>query len=140
VLRSYSRLDASIVRPLVQIIRITGSSVFRDEESIRPGKRWCAEIISAIEHCHALLVFWCKHACASDEVQAEYQRAIDLEKDVVPIILDSTPLRADLAEYQAIDLRDVLELHEGGVLAEGKISTDEISTEGIGQYYDDRGG
>jgi hypothetical protein len=132
---SYSRIDASIVKPIVEVIRATGPSVFRDEDSIRPGSRWRAEISSAIERCKAILIFWCEHACVSVEVQAEYERAMKLGKDVVPILLDSTPLSKALAEYQAIDLRNAFNGH--GDEIEVKETKGKVEAEGEGKYYDD---
>jgi hypothetical protein len=109
---SYSRRDASIVEPLVELLRISGSSVFRDRDSIPPGTKWQLKIATALENCETVIVLWCKHAAASKEVELEYQRAIELEKSVVPILIDSTGMPDVLAQYQAIDLRKALGAHE----------------------------
>jgi hypothetical protein len=110
---SYSREDACIVEPLVKLLRISsGSSVFHDIDSIPPGTKWRLEIASALEQCETVIVFWCWHAEHSKEVELEYQRAIELEKAVVPILLDSTGLPNVLAQYQAIDLRAIFGAHD----------------------------
>ena len=88
---SYSKDDASVVRPITNLIRAVGPPAFRDEDSIRPGKKWRLEIFSAIEKCQLMLVFWCEHAKKSQEVEVEYRRAIKLNKDVVPVLLDAAP-------------------------------------------------
>jgi hypothetical protein len=58
-----------------------------------------------------MLVFWCYHSAASSAVKREYKRAIQLNKRVIPIILDSTDLPAQLSKFQWIDLRQMLPNH-----------------------------
>lgn len=112
IFASYSRRDKEIVAPLIELLRISRSTVFRDEDSIPPGTKWRLKISAALENCDSVIVFWCRHACESDEVKLEYQRAIKLDKSIIPILLDSTDLPASLAQYQAIDLRTALGEHE----------------------------
>jgi hypothetical protein len=64
--------------------------------------------MTAIEECRVCLVFWSNNAGSSTEVRMEYQRAVELGKEVVPVLLDTTAMPAPLAEYQAIDLRPAL--------------------------------
>ena len=109
---SYSRKDAGIVTPLVHVLRAVGSDVFRDFDSIPTGIRWKPVVVDAIISCEVFLLFWCRHAARSTEVKTEYRQAISLDKRVVPILLDSTKLRADLSEYQWIDFRAALGQHE----------------------------
>jgi hypothetical protein len=109
---SYSRMDVRIVVPLVQLLRVIDERVFRDLDSIPPGSLWRANLSSAIDGCQLLLVFWCRHASSSGEVETEYRQAIAQKKSVVPIILDNTNLTAELSEYQAIDLRQMLGDHQ----------------------------
>ena len=102
---SYSRADRPLVTPIVQVIRAVGVEVFQDVDSIPPGKRWRPVVEETIESADIVLVFWCVHSQCSHEVRKEWQRALDLGKDIVPVLLDSTPILGELAEYQAIDLR-----------------------------------
>ena len=120
---SYSHKDARFVKPLIQYLLPTGSSVFRDEEAIRPGKKWAVVIAEAIEGCSVVYLFWCNHSAGSVEVQKEYEYAIALDKDIVPVLLDETPLTPDLKEYQWVDLRVVIGKHEDVV--EESISLEE---------------
>ncbi len=57
------------------------------------------------------MVLWTIYASRSDEVRAEYEKAIQLEKDVVPIILEEMPLPEALSEYQYIDATEVMMVH-----------------------------
>ena len=109
---SYSRTDLKIVGPLVQLLRTADERIFRDVDSIPPGGRWRAFLTGAIDGCELLLLFWCRHSSKSLEVKKEYKHAIERTKRIVPILLDHTYLPAELSEYQAIDLRQVLGDHE----------------------------
>jgi hypothetical protein len=54
------------------------------------------------------VVFWCTHSEQSEEVKKEYDTAIELEKNVLPILLDSTPVPTSLSVYQWLDFRAVV--------------------------------
>lgn len=41
---SYSHADASLVAPVVKLLRVNQSLVFQDVDSSDPGKRWRGEI------------------------------------------------------------------------------------------------
>jgi hypothetical protein len=102
---SYSHHDRALIAPLVKLVEMSGSSVFRDDDSLASGDLWRVEIDSAIARCHIMLVFWCSHAAVSLAVESEYQQAIILGKRLVPVLLDDTTMSDAIAEYQAIDLR-----------------------------------
>jgi len=102
---SYSRKDALLVRQIIGLFAAVDVSVFRDEQSIKPGQKWRIGINAALEECQVVLVFWCEHAAASFEVRNEYERAIALSKRVVPVLLDQTALPPNLGQYQGVDLR-----------------------------------
>lgn len=110
---SYSRRDACIVTPIVQIMRAVGVGVFHDIDSIPFGKRWRPVIEDSIHNATIVLVFWCAHSCESVEVRKEWELAIHAEKAVVPVLLDDTPLIEQLAEFQALDLRSAVPRHSG---------------------------
>src|SRR5436305_3267456 len=102
---SYSHEDSSLVGPVVALLRASEALVFRDADSIRPGKRWREEIGTAISAATTVVVFWCRHARASAEVGNEIRAAITQKKDILPLLMDETPLPQDLAEFQYIDFR-----------------------------------
>lgn len=111
---SYSHDDAALVGPVVRLLRVQNPAVFHDVDSIRPGKKWREEIEAAIQRSSLLILFWCHHAQESDEVEAEWRAALALEKDLLPILLDDTPLADELAQYQWIDFQGlVAESHRG---------------------------
>jgi len=102
---SYSHADAPLVKPLVKLLRLNESLVFQDVDDIRPGKRWRDEIASALARARLVVVFWCSHSSESEEVASEWKAAIEQEKDLLPLLLDGTPLPPELGEFQWIDFR-----------------------------------
>ena len=97
-----------IVRKLGLIIRAAGVSPWRDEESIGPGEEWRVAIVASIDRCERMLVFWCRHSCASEEVRTEYLRAIDARKYIVPVRMDGSRLDSKLSPYQEVDVRSLM--------------------------------
>lgn len=122
---SYSRHDASIVTPIVLLLRaaIAGvpsasgqpwDLVFQDTDSIAPGASWREKLLKAIESSERMFVFWCKHSAASEEVLSEYRTAQYLAKTIVPVLIDNSPLSEGLSHLQGVDLR-ALSLHRGPI-------------------------
>ena len=112
---SYSHADVSLVAPVVQLLRVNKSLVFQDVDGIQPGKRWRGEIAKALTQSHLVVVFWCDHARRSDEVSKEWNAAIAQEKDLLPVLLDATPLPAALDEFQWIDFRGTVGANHGSI-------------------------
>ncbi len=105
---SYSHADASLVAPVVKLLRVNKSLVFQDIDDIPPGKIWRSEIAKALAESQLVVVFWCNHASRSNEVSKEWKAAIEQEKDLLPLLLDATPLPTELGEYQWIDFRGMV--------------------------------
>ena len=102
---SYSREDGERVRPLVEALGELGYRVFFDLESIPVGERWKPRLETAVRHSRALVLCWSARAKASEFVQFEYHKAEGLGKQVLPWLLDGTPLPA-MVEIQAITAED----------------------------------
>ena len=102
---SYSHADASLVAPVVKLLRVNKSLVFQDIDDIEPGKTWRSEIAKALAEAHLVVVFWCDHASRSNEVSKEWKAAVEQKKDLLPLLLDATPLPPELHEFQWIDFR-----------------------------------
>jgi hypothetical protein len=112
---SYSHADASLVAPIVKLIRVNKSLVFQDIDDIQPGERWRSKIARGLAESHLVVVFWCDHANQSDEVSKEWKAAIEQEKDLLPLLLDSTPRPAELGEFQWIDFRGTVGPHHASI-------------------------
>lgn len=106
----YSRADRDIVGPLVEVIRASGATTFRDVEDIRKGALWRAEIRTALEDCDTVLVFWSRSAARSLDVRKEYARAIRLGKEIVPVFLDGTEVPVELKARQGVVLPNGTEI------------------------------
>jgi len=102
---SYGRKDRDIVSRLCDLLRIGGTRVFRDEDSIQPGKRWKAVLTETLQKSECVLVFWSANSAPSPAVREEYTTAMPLEKDIAPVLLDETPLVEELRHFQWIDCR-----------------------------------
>ncbi|WP_173807654.1 TIR domain-containing protein [Sphaerotilus uruguayifluvii] len=105
---SYSRHDREIVRQMCALLRISGAEVFRDEDAIKPGKKWRAVLADNLLRADCVLLFWSANSAASEPVREEYEEAIAKKVDIAPVLLDGTPLPSSLAEYQWLDFRGVV--------------------------------
>ena len=90
---SYSHADASLVAPIVKLIRINKSLVFQDIDDIQPGERWRTKIARGLAESHLVVVFWCDHANQSDEVKGVESRHRTRKGSLAPAIRfhSSTP-------------------------------------------------
>lgn len=106
---SYSRDDREIVAIAARLLKAGGVSVFQDVLDIEYGERWQQVLDTALSKCERVLVFWSSSAATSKWVRIEYKTAIQLDKRVVPMLLDATPLPVELASLNGMpDLIDVL--------------------------------
>src|SRR5688500_2684255 len=106
---SYSHEDSLNVTPIVNIIRaVRKDLVFQDLYQIKPGKLWEPQLMKALTESRLLILFWCEHASNSPEVKKEYELALQQNKDILPILLDSTILDERLQGYQWIDVKDLI--------------------------------
>ncbi len=102
---SYSRADRQRVEGLVGLLEALDHSVFMDQRSLRPGRQWKIELEKQLGAADVLLVFWTRHAAQSAWVRRELLdfRADDRDRDVVPVLGDSTPLPPELETRQHSD-------------------------------------
>ena len=102
---SYSQRDEPIVSAAVQLMRAVGARTFQDTDSIPLGEIWRQVIFTTIESARSIIVFWSRNSAASAAVQAEWKQGVHLNKRIIPVLLDSTPLDPHLAKYQRLDWR-----------------------------------
>jgi TIR domain len=107
---SYSHEDAEIVSPVIRLLRSTGAPIFRDSDGISPGKRWRVVLDNSLRGSDVVIVFWSRRAKESAEVESEWRKALELKKDIIPVLLDETPVDVSLGEYQWIDFRSIIKL------------------------------
>jgi hypothetical protein len=109
---SYSRVDQSLVAPLVDLIRSLGSRIFMDVSSIVPGEKWRPALTQALEDARVVVVFWCEHSALSHEVESEYMAAHTQNKAIIPVLLDKTPVSRPLSDYQWLDFNGTFASHD----------------------------
>jgi hypothetical protein len=102
---SYSHDDVALVTPIVKLLRLNKTLVFQDMDSIELGRRWREQASRALAEARLIVLFWCVHSSRSSEVESEYRSALKTGKDLLPVLLDATPLPAELSEFQWIDFR-----------------------------------
>src|SRR6476661_3843643 len=99
---SYARGDEEIIQPVAHLLRAAGAVVFLDSEDIPCGENWESVLLAKLHASERILVFWSVNAANSEWVRREYLRAIGAGLRIAPVPLDSTPLPAELAAYQAL--------------------------------------
>lgn len=105
---SYSDADASAVAPIVGVLRAahlsSSDNTFWARDSIAPGTNWEDALKRALEQSRKVFVFWSHNAQQSDWVRWEYEMAIQLKRETIPVLLDETQLPNELASRQAVVL------------------------------------
>lgn len=99
---SYSRKDSMQVAKAVELLEAGGADVFRDLDDIQYGDRWEDVIRTKLAEAERVLVFWSTNAQLSEWVEREWTVAISMQKRVVPILLDQTPLPQELGQFHAL--------------------------------------
>src|SRR5512134_1097819 len=100
---SYSPADNELVSAIVSLLSASNDSiVYCDADSIRTSGRWREDLEKSISEASVVLVFWCHHSNTSYEVRKEFALALERGKDVLPLLLDETPLPGKLADRRAI--------------------------------------
>ena len=142
---SYSPADNELVSAIVSLLCASNSAlVYCDADSIRRSGRWREELEAAISEANVVLVFWCHHSNTSYEVRKEFALALEQGKNVLPLLLDGTPLPSRLAGRRNIDFRArVGGIHEGspeqeeqGELAE-RVEVDRLIATDISRHYEE---
>jgi hypothetical protein len=101
---SYSRIDgsASALR-LATDLKKRGYDVWIDQEDIRAGKEWDAEIEKGLETCDCLLFLATEKSVASTNVLDEVYYALEQHKKVIPLIFVNSKIPFRLNRLQHID-------------------------------------
>lgn len=99
----YSRADEAQAQHIERLLRMTVAT-WRDRDLV-PGQLWRPAIAERICSADRVLVLWSARSAASPHVAAEIATAASCGRVLVPVLLDQTPLAAELAPWQAIDLR-----------------------------------
>lgn len=94
---SYARDDQECVRSWVDELKNGGVSVFFDTESLVGGSRWQNDIAEAIHGAKIVVVFVSRASVVSEFVPKELALSVDMKKTILPIILEETEVRGQVA-------------------------------------------
>ena len=110
---SYAREDYGWVSVATNLLTAGGAKVFMDVSDIAYGDRWEDVLTKTLHDVERVLVFWSRHAAASEWVAKEWQLALNNGKRLVPVPIDDTPLPDDLLQFHALmDLKGLLQQSE----------------------------
>lgn len=94
-------------------LRKSGFTVWMDYAQLLPGQPIQAAIDQSLAKTDVVVLIWSKEAAASEGVQAELQTSFGLNKVVVPVVLDDTPMPRRPDGQQIKEIRFNGELQEG---------------------------
>lgn len=102
VFLSYSRNNDVEAKHIQQMLVKKGIKVWRDQESIYGGEHWPKAIGEGISNHTLFILLWSKEAEDSHFVEFEWNTALALQKIVIPILLDGTPLPFSLQGINSV--------------------------------------
>jgi WD40 repeat protein len=103
---SYARADTEAVLPLVRAASARGGTFWLDADDIPPGAPWRTELGTALEAANAVVCCLSTAWLRSVECRREYDRALDLGKRLVPVLVEAVgEAPAALRSLQWIDAR-----------------------------------
>lgn len=94
---SYSSDATPLVRQIEAEFREAGIETWVDHRRLRAGDNLPVEISEALSWCNVLLLIWSKSSSQSNWVKLEWTNALSLDKRIVPLLLDDTPLPSILS-------------------------------------------
>lgn len=102
---SYSRSDGAFVKDLASWLREAGCTIWRDVSELRGGQAWSREIEAAIRGCDVLLIVLSPAAVASEWVLKETLLAMNLRKQLLPLLFRETDIPVQFIDLQYVDFR-----------------------------------
>ncbi len=103
---SYARLDQDFVLQLAQALQERRVSVWIDQWNIPTGADWDRAIDNAIRDCEQFLIVLSPASTFSEysgEVRGELRRALDLKKDVIPVLYQQCQIPRQLLHIEYSD-------------------------------------
>ncbi|MCR5848519.1 MAG: toll/interleukin-1 receptor domain-containing protein [Lachnospiraceae bacterium] len=104
---SYNRLNAEISKEIQTVLEDRGVYTWRAPKDVPLGKHYLPEEMDAIEGCDAFIILLSLSAQKSDEVRKEFEKAIELNKPILPIWVEEVDdseindyYKEKLTEYQ----------------------------------------
>ena len=92
ILISHSWNDKSLATQINETLQKDGHEVWYDIHQLVPGDNIQAVIDVYIKKCEVVILLWSLYAFDSDGVEAEILTAKKLNKRIIPLLVDNTPL------------------------------------------------
>ncbi len=92
ILISHSWEDKSLATTLMETLQQDGHEVWFDIHQLLPGDMFQDVIDGSIKKCDVMVLLWTPAALTSGGVAAEIDSAKSLQKRIIPIIIDNTPI------------------------------------------------
>lgn len=102
---SYSRSDIEFVRRLARDLQQAGYDPWWDVAGLRGGQTWAAEIEKHVRECSAMIVVLSPDASRSEWVHKETLKAVELRKQIIPVMWRESELPITLVDRQFVDFR-----------------------------------
>ncbi|MEZ0257653.1 MAG: TIR domain-containing protein [Chthoniobacter sp.] len=109
---SYAREDRAMVQPVLALLRAANPDAFLELDAVLPENRWPERLDAALMEATTFIVFWSWHASKSEFVKGEWQSALAAQKEIVPVVLDTTPLPEPLQARSSVEFNDLARMKE----------------------------
>jgi hypothetical protein len=130
---SYANANRVIADQAVARLENEGMKCWIAPRNIGASQNWPIEITRGIENSRLLLVVFSAESDVSQYVQNEVTLALDSRMPIIPLRIDNVPargLRFSLANRQWVDGTVAPELYWGKLLAEVKVTLENLSASG----------
>lgn len=96
---SYSHNDINVAKTICRYLEEKRITCWFSGRDIIPGQKWSGEIFRAIKECEVVILVHSKNYSYSDNALREIDNASNFKKTIIPIIIDTTPIRDELEYY-----------------------------------------
>jgi len=103
---SHSHKNRDVALSLHRLLSENHAETFFDQESMEAGNDLPKRLVEGVSWCESMLLIWSGAASRSTWVQKEWKLACQEEKQILPYVLDGTPLPGVLANIVHVDSSD----------------------------------
>ena len=107
---SYSRKDKDVAESLCEVLKENSIEYWIDKEGIYSSSNYKELIVDAIDVSKAVIFISSAHSNASINVVREIGYAVNMNKPILPLMLDDTPyaksIRLDISDIDQIDFKN----------------------------------
>ena len=96
---SHSSKDEMLIKTICKFFEDRGIDYWVSSKDISAGSDWSESIIDAIENCSLVVLVYSRHSNVSPQVKRELERAVHLNKPIVPFKIDQSPLSKSMQYF-----------------------------------------